>query len=70
MKISKGNAITFKYKKVEFLITIINNYYSCFAEGQFQWGAELGQFGHTETTDELIDMVKANYDNGNIYIED
>lgn len=64
-----GAAINFEYEGIEFLITIINNFCECYAEDQYQFGFELGQNGHTESANELIDMLIANYENGNVFIE-
>ena len=52
------------------MITLVNNYCECYAERQYQFGFELGQDGHTENMDELIDMLVNNYNNGNIFIEE
>ena len=52
-----GAAINFQYEGIKFLITVVNNFCECYAEYQYQFG------------NELIDMLVANYENGNVFIE-
>ena len=65
-----GNAYTFEYDGIKFMFTIIENYCKCYAEEQYQFGFELGQFGHTETPENIKELLIVNYENGNIFIEE
>lgn len=69
-KVNTGTAISFEYDGIKFTISVVDNFCECYAEHQYQFGFELGQDGHIESNKELIDMLIANYDNGNIFIED
>lgn len=65
-----GNAYTFEYDGITFMFTIIDNFCECYAEFQYQFGFELGQFGHTKTPEDIKEMLIGNYENGNIFIEE
>ena len=68
--LKSGKAFSFEYDGIRFAFTVINNFCECFANEYFQWGFELGQEGHIESSEELEVMVINNYKNGNIVLED
>ena len=69
-KYSKCSAYAFNYNAVKFLIVNTGEYYDVFAENQYQFGVVPDQAYGINSIDDVIDLVIANYENGNIYIEE
>ena len=69
-KYNKCSAYTFKHDEVKFLIVNTGEYYDVFAENQYQFGVVLDQSYGINSIDDVIDLVIANYENGNIYFEE
>lgn len=65
-----SGAYTFEYDGIHFLIVDTDECYEVFAEMQYQFGISPDQVEDLETINDIIDLVIANYDNGNIYIEE